>query len=246
MIQKRILLYIAGMIILDGCTKLDERFLGDTTQGAIASNSGNTATLLESLYNNLEAVFTHYLYIFPLQELCTDEAIAPTRGTDWDDNGMWRVLHQQKWVSGNPVIIDGFNKLNGLVFASTELLGFNPTAQQKAEARFIRAWAMYLELDLFDQVPYRDPGESVIQPSQVRQGIKALNYIISELDSIQNDLPDGPASRANKDANRVLLMKCYLNKVVYENRSASTFNFDPADMNKVIRLADEIIQSNRN
>src|SRR5678816_3729018 len=117
MIQKRILFYIAGMIILDGCTKLDERFLGDTTQGAIASNSGNTATLLESLYNNLEAVFTHYLYIFPLQELCTDEAIAPTRGTDWDDNGMWRVLHQQKWVSGNSVISDGFNKLNGLVFA---------------------------------------------------------------------------------------------------------------------------------
>src|SRR5678810_1450183 len=112
---------------------------------------------------------------------------------------MWRVLHQQKWVSGNPVIIDGFNKLNGLVFASTELLGFNPTAQQKAEARFIRAWAMFLELDLFDQVPYRDPGESVIQPSRVRQGVEALNYIISELDSIQNDLPNGPASKANKD-----------------------------------------------
>ena len=246
MLQKRILLCIAGMIVLDGCTKLDERFLGDTTQGAIASNSGNTATLLESLYNNLEHVFTHYLYVFPLQELCTDEAIAPTRATDWDDNGMWRVLHQQKWVSGNPVISDGFNKLNGLVFASTELLGFSPTIQQQAEARFIRAWAMYLELDLFDQVPYRDPGESVIQPSRVRQGIEALNYIIGELDSIQNDLPNSPASRANKDADRLLLMKCYLNKAVYENRSASAFNFDPADMNKVISLADDIIQSNRN
>ena len=244
MLRNRVLFYVAaGIMILDGCTKLDERFLGDTTQGALTSNS---ATLLQSLYNNVEAVFTHYLYVFPLQELCTDEAIAPTRGTDWDDNGMWRVLHQQKWVSGNPVISDGFNKLNGLVFASTEFLGFSPTIQQQAEARFIRAWAMYLELDLFDQVPYRDPGESVIQPSRVRQGIEALNYIIGELDSIQNDLPDGPASRANKDANRVLLMKCYLNKVVYENRSASTFNFDPADMNKVIRLADEIIQSNRN
>jgi len=246
MLQKKILLYLAGIIILAGCTKLDERFLGDTTQGAIASNGGNTGTLLQSLYNNLEAVFTPHLTVFPLQELCTDEAIAPTRGTDWDDNGMWRVLHQQKWVSGNPVISDGFNKLNGLVFASTEFLGFSPTIQQQAEARFIRAWAMYLELDLFDQVPYRDPGESVIQPSRVRQGIEALNYIIGELDSIQNDLPDGPASRANKDADRVLLMKCYLNKAVYENRSALAFNFDPADMNKVIRLADEIIQSNRN
>src|SRR4030095_7782725 len=149
MLQKRILLYLAGMIIIASCTKLDERFLGDTTQGAIASNSGNTATLLQSLYSNLEAVFTSYLTVFPLQELCTDEAIAPTRATDWDDNGMWRVLHEQKWVSGNPVISDCFNKLNGLVFASTEFLRFNPTIQQQAEARFIRAWAMYLELDLF-------------------------------------------------------------------------------------------------
>jgi hypothetical protein len=103
---------------------------------------------------------------------------------------------------------------------------------------------MYLELDLFDQVPYRDPGESVIQPSQVRQGIKALNYIISELDSIQNDLPNGPASKANKDADRVLLMKCYLNKAVYENRANPVFNAE--DMNKVISLADEIIKSSRN
>jgi hypothetical protein len=247
MLKNRALLYIAaGIMILDGCTKLDERFLGDTTQGAIASNTGNTATLLQSLYNNLEAVFTSHLTVFPLQELCTDEAIAPTRGTDWDDNGLWRVLHQQKWLSGHATISECFNKLNGLVFASTELLAFGPTVQQKAEARFIRAWAMYLELDLFDQVPYRDPGESVIQPSRVRQGLEALNYIINEIDSIQNDLPNGPANKANKDAARVLLMKCYLNKAVYEDRSASTFSFDPADMNKVINLADKIIQSNRN
>ena len=47
MLQNRVLFYVAaGIMILDGCTKLDERFLGDTTQGAIASNSGNTATLL--------------------------------------------------------------------------------------------------------------------------------------------------------------------------------------------------------
>jgi hypothetical protein len=39
-------------------------------------------------------------------------------------------------------------------------------------------------------------------------------------------------------------MKCYLNKAVYENRSAPAF--EPADMNKVISLADDIIQSNRN
>ena len=53
------------------------------------------------------------------------------------------------------------------------------------------------------------------------------------------DLP----SKANKYAAKVLLMKCYLNKAVYKNRANPSF--DAADMNKVISLADEIINSGK-
>jgi len=241
MLQKKTLLYIAaGLMILNGCSKLDERFLGDTTQGAIASGSANTGILLQSLYSNLESVFTNHLTVFPLQELCTDEAIAPTRGTDWDDNGIWRDLHQQKWKSSHDIIKGCFNSLNGLAYAATDLLRYNPSTQQQAEARFIRAWGMYLTLDLFDQVPYRDPGESLTQPSRIRKGVEALNYIIGEINAVQSNLPLSPVYRANKYAAKVLLMKCYLNKAVYENRSNPSFN--NADMNKVISLADSIIK----
>ena len=102
---------------------------------------------------------------------------------------------------------------------------------------------MYLDLDLFDQVPYREPGENVIQPARVRKGIEALDYIISEINAVKPDLPDGPVYKANKFAAKVLLMKCYLTKAVYANRANPLF--DPADMNKVISLADEIINSNK-
>ena len=67
-----------------------------------------------------------------------------------------------------------FKSLGGVVFAATDMLQYNPTAQQKAEARFLRACAMYWLLDLFDQVPYREPGENIIQPAKVRKGIEAL------------------------------------------------------------------------
>ena len=73
----------------------------------------------------------------------------------------------------------------------------------------------------------------------MRKGTEALTFIVSELTAIQKDLPDGPAGRANKDAARVLLMKCYLNKGVYANRQSPTFA--AADMNQVVTLADEII-----
>jgi hypothetical protein len=244
MLRKIFIAFTIFMIaVLQSCTKLHETFQGDLSQGQVAGDTTNTASLLQGVYNSLEGPFTSHLDIFPLEELTTDEAIAPTRGADWDDNGTWRVLHLQKWNSNNPHIHDGFNRLNGISYAATDILRYHPKLQEQAEARFLRAWAMYLLLDMFDQVPYRDPGESVIQPAKVRKGIEALDYIISEIESVKADLPDGPAYKANKFAAKVLLMKCYLNKGVYANRSDPVFV--AADMNKVISLADEIISSNK-
>ncbi len=167
-----ILLILLTTALLFSCTKLDETFQGDLTQGQVAADTTNTAHLLQGIYNTLGGYFTSHLRIFPLAELTTDEAIAPTRGADWDDNGAWRVLHQQTWNSNNSHISDGFNRLNGTTYAATDMLRYHPKPQEQAEARFLRAWVMYLLLDLFDQVPYRDPGESVIQPARVRKGIR--------------------------------------------------------------------------
>ena len=78
-----------------GCSKLDENFQGDISQGQVSSGTVQTASLLQGLYSSMELTFTSHLFVFPLNELTTDAAIAPTRGTDWDDNGMWRSFHQQ-------------------------------------------------------------------------------------------------------------------------------------------------------
>jgi hypothetical protein len=57
-------------------------------------------------------------------------------------------------------------------------------------------------------------------------------------------LPDDAAAFvANKNAAKALLMKLYLNKGVYNNRAAPTF--DAADMTQVLTLADQIIASNK-
>ena len=108
----------------------------------------------------------------------------------------------------------------------------------------LRALADFMLLDGWGQVNYRDPGESVLTPSRVRKGSEALTYIMSELTAIIPDLPNGPAYTANTNAARVLLMKCYLNKGVWkDNASRLAPTFDPADMNQVITLADQVINS---
>ena len=224
------------------CKKLNETFGGNLTTGQITSNpSANTAALLQGVYQSLHLTFTLHEAIFPLSELTTDAGIAPTRATDWDDNGVNRALHQHRWDANNPYMSKGFNSLSGTVYAATDILRYNPTVKEKAEARFLRAWAMYLLLDLFDQVPYRDAGENVIQPARVRKGTDALDSIISELNAVMPDLDDGPVYKANKFAAKVLLMKCYLNKAVYVNRE--NHSHVPADMDKVIGFADDVIKN---
>ena len=53
-----------------------------------------------------------------------------------------------------------------------------PTSPKASEARFLRALTNYLLLDGWDQVPYRDPGESTVGPSRVRKGTEALDYLL--------------------------------------------------------------------
>src|SRR5688572_3689841 len=248
MTQKIIIALIGLSIAGTSCTKLDEKFAGDLTADQITGGSSSGAdALLVGTYNSMRTTFQDQTRVYCLWEMTTDELIGPTRGPDWDDNGVWRVLHEHKWDGENIRLREGFNDLLGTTYAATNLLQFNPTAQQAAEARFLRAFAQFMVLDGWDQVPYREQGESVLLPAQVRRGAEALDYIISELTAIMNDLPAGGGankSKANKDAARVLLMKCYLNKGVFasvETRQAPTFA--PADMNQVIALADQIITS---
>ncbi|WP_460615351.1 RagB/SusD family nutrient uptake outer membrane protein [Hymenobacter seoulensis] len=232
---------LLGLLQVTSSCELSESLEGQLTQNQIPS--GDPAALLQGVYNSQREPIQGHVSVFALQEVSTDARIMPTRGPDWDDNGKWRQLFNHTWDANNERVRETYTQLNGIIYASTDLLRFAPNAQQAAEARFLRAWAMYLVLDLYDQVLYREPGESLSEDARVRKGPEALDYIVSEITAIQGALPEGPAGRANKDAARVLLMKCYLNKGVYANRAAPTFA--AADMNLVVRLADEIINSGK-
>jgi hypothetical protein len=244
--MKKILSAAAMLAVLQlaNSCKINEEFNGTLTAGQVGSSGGgNAAALLDGVYTSMRSPFQGATQVFALSEVTTDERLMPTRGGDWDDNGKWRQLHQHNWDANHQEVRDAFNNLNSVVFAATDMLQFNPSTQQQAEARFVRAWAMYWILDLYDQVPYRDPGESVTQLARVRKGTEALDFIISEVNAVLPNLPDAPVNRGTKDAARGLLMKCYLNRGVYANRSAPTFA--AADMNQVITLADQIINSGR-
>lgn len=219
------------------CTKLEESFNSEISQNDLSSVTA--AGLLTSTYNSFatyqDGNFWH------LQEHTSDEAIAPTRGPDWDDNGQWRALHAHTWNADHGQISGAFSDLLSAQFNASNVLQFNPTTQQAAEARFLRALTVFSVLDGWNQVPYREDLSDYRLDPVTLKGTEATDFIISELNSIMNDLPDNvPAYTASKNAAKVLLMKTYLNKGVFKDDRTNP-TFDPADMNQVIALADEII-----
>jgi len=223
------------MVMTFSCTKLDESFRSELQE----SSSGNVtaAQLLINAYNSVNLLQVGD--IWHTMEQTSDEVIAPTRGPDWDDNGQWRVLHTHTWNADQGQIRGAFNGLLSAQFAASNVLQFSPSAQQAAEARFLRALTMFFVLDGWDQVPYREDLTNYKILPKTLKGQEALNFIISELNAIIPTLPTGgQAFVANKNAARALLMKIYLNKGVYTNRAAPTFS--AADMAQVITLADQI------
>jgi hypothetical protein len=245
--NKLLTLGLIALVTSSGCTKLDEKLngqlSGDEAQDIFGGSGGNVSSLLKATYDAMRTPFQDQSRWWAAQEHTTDECIGPTRGGDWDDNGVWRVLHTHQWDLNHGFLADTYRDLGRIVFSATDLLRFNPPAQSAAEARYLRAFANFSYLDGWDQVPYRDDTGDPNEVPGVRKGTDALDYIISELNAIMPALPDGPAKIANKDAARALLMKCYLNKGVYANRETPTFA--AADMNQVITLADQIINSAR-
>lgn len=228
-------------LAFSSCTKLEEKLHGQTSDASL--DADNVASLLSGVYVSLRNPFQGPFGWWALQQTTTDETITPTRGGDWDDNGEWRALFLHRWQADHARVHTVFRDLNGVSYAATDILQFNPSAQQAAEARFLRAFAQYTILDGWGQVPYREPGEEVTGYAQVRKASEAIAYLESELKAIEPALPATSITLANKAASKVLLMKLYLNKGMFLNRQTPTF--DQADMTKVVSLADEIISSGR-
>lgn len=229
-----ILLFLTLTIF--SCTKLNEKFRGELP---VNNSNVSASQLLTNAYNTISGTFETGNY-WHLSEHTSDELIGPTRGPDWDDNGQWRALHAHTWNADHGIVGGAFSDLLSAQFAASNVLQFSPSAQQAAEARFLRALSIFAVLDGWDQVPYReDLSDYRIDPKTLK-GTDAADFIISELNAIMNDLPaGGSAYVANKNAARALLMKVYLNKGAFANRAAPTFA--AADMNQVSTLADQII-----
>jgi len=216
---------IAGSCSLD----IDETDSLITEGGSDVFNGvENPAGSIDAMYNNISGQIGTQENQFALSEVTSDEQVVPTRGTDWGDNGVWRTLHSHTWGPTHSFITNTWNDKNSAVLRATEVIDpmSNATPEQVAHAKFIRAYNMWQVLDLYGQVPFRNPtdGPKVIPDVMTRS--EAYAMVVQDLEDAIEGLPaSAPTSnnktRAVKATARFLLARVKLNAIVYNGSYAA-------------------------
>ena len=183
--------------------------------------------------------------LFGPQEHSTDVMQGPTRGTDWDDGGVWRVLHTHDWDANHRMIDAAWNDLNtGISRAylalsqleAAEVIDDPTFAFAVGEIRAMRAWYMWNVLDFFGQVPALDDAGV----STVLSGQDAIDFITGDLEAAIPDLRTKSSSdygRITRGAAQTLLAKVYLNAFVARGEAAPT----AADLTAVVSNTDAVM-----
>jgi len=247
------------LVATAGCTKLHEKVIDEV----LGSNAAAPENALAAAYAQMDnGTFVNHAQVFALQEYSTDEAILPTRGSDWGDGGIYRAIHEFTWGPDNSMITNTWNSLNtGITQSLTAISSINKStaankAQLLAEARALLDLYTFHAFDLFGQAPYRDPGVEN-GPLQVRKAATGIDDLIKDVESLIPDLSNAGQNntgngRFTKQAAYAMLADMYLNRAVYKDRYAGSFKFDEqavdgsgTDMDKVISYTTQIIGSGK-
>ena len=239
---KILTLSVLSMVGITSCTNLEieqtDSIISDGFQGLADPNSTVT-----NLYGGLGGQYAGQDNYFALQEVTSDEHLIPTRGTDWGDNGLWRVLHTHDWNGQHAFIGNVFQQYNANQLTASQILDprSNPSPSNIGDASFVRAWSMWIILDNYGQVPYRDTSLPSSSVPEVLTGQAVVDFILADLDQAITNAPSVTAGsgeangRASKAAARYLKAKVLLNKHIYVGGSPDT-----GDMAEVISLVDAI------
>ena len=237
-------------IICASCTDLEI----EETDSSIDRETGNTGSGIfngvddvESALNNVYGGFGRLgdqANYYALQEVAGDYELVPTRGTDWGDNGIWRTLHTHSWSPSHQFLLTVWNEWNQSLFLASEIIDERsaPSDLQLGEASFLRAYATWVIMDMFGQVPFRPVDAGPLEIPTVRTRSEALADVIEDLNVAIEFLPNVAAGnidnqkRASKQAAQFFKARVLLNAHIYDGSN----NPSSANMDEVISLVDAI------
>lgn len=218
-------LLMLGVLVFQGCDLEEELFDETTPEQAFkspAAVSGAVVPVYAAMRAPLWSVFNY-------SEVTTDEAVVPTRATDWDDAGRWREMHNHAWgplSPGGQADVPGvWNNMNaGIATANDAISSLETISPEEnpaiptliAEVRTLRAWYYFWLMDFFGGVPIETGVPDPQDPPAHNSRSEVFDFVVSELQAALPDLEaDPPYGRVSKGTANTLLAKAYLNSEVY-------------------------------
>src|SRR6478752_2168663 len=211
-------------------------------ESAIFNGVTDVTGQLTTIYNNIKSEAESQDNLYALTEVTTDELVVPTRGTDWGDNGVWRTLHVHTYGPTHSQVLAVWNHKNAAVLRCSEILDpetTKATPLQIAQAKFARAYNMWIVMDFWGQQPFRNPsdGQDVLPTVMTRS--ESYDMIVKDLTEAIAGLPAGKPADADKtmpvkSAARLFLAKVKLNANIYKGAYGAN------DLQDVITLVNDI------
>ncbi|MDN5292069.1 MAG: starch-binding outer membrane protein SusD/RagB family [Anaerophaga sp.] len=206
-----------------GCTDLDEELYESVPADKYPENEAQIASLSVDAYSKLKDLFDDGGYWYLTQELTSDGFCAPTRDTDWDDGGKWRVLHKHTWSNDVDAVnnmwsnlYDGVTRCNQILDRLNTFTQNDEVKKITAEVETMRAFYYYLLMDNYGDVPYLTSAKDAPERPYKTSRSEIFNNLVTEL---KENIPLLEASDkkylANQYMGYMLLAKLYLNAEVY-------------------------------
>ncbi|WP_010663547.1 RagB/SusD family nutrient uptake outer membrane protein [Marinilabilia salmonicolor] len=206
-----------------GCTDLDEELYESIPADQYPENEGQIASLSVDAYSKLKDLIDDQGYWYLAQIITGDGYCAPTRDTDWDDGGKWRVLHQHTWSNDVDAVNNMWSNLYDGVTRSNQVIDRLKTFEQTddvkkviAEVETMRAFYYYLLMDNYGDIPYLTSAKDAPeQPFKISRE-DVFNNLVTELEANVSLLEASDKKYlANQYMAYMLLAKLYLNAEVY-------------------------------
>jgi hypothetical protein len=212
------------------CTDLDEDLYDRVEDGDFGTTPNEVEALVGGAYSSLRGfsddishAYPTCEYVFFLNEVASDEATIPTRGTDWYDGGMYQMTQRHTWNADNGMILSawrycyaGIAKVNSIIY-QIDKSGLTDEAKAPiyAELKSIRAYYYLQLLDMFGNVPIVTDFEDQSLPSNSTRK-EVYDFVESEL---VNALPylrsNVVYSKFTKNVAYALLARLYINSEAY-------------------------------
>jgi len=211
-------------ILTLSCTKLDEKLYSSLDANNFYQNEQECLLAMGDSYTRLAYQAGNLWGIYGTQVATTDEAVIPGRakGPYLGNNGIWLDLHRHNFKANNNPILSSWQYAFTTAASCNQVIyqierspaQFARKPNMIAELKMLRAYAYFVAMDLFGNIPISLDFADTTLPDQYSRA-DAFRIIEEE---IQNNLPlveRQPTSynygRATKALGFTLLAKMYLN-----------------------------------